>query len=98
MALNGAHRERVSRRNVLRINSPSRRRGEASHMLNFNISHPKSWQDIAKQIQNETNLEKLCQLSRELIAAIDSQLGPPVKKRPKSVKLNRKLAQSSTDC
>jgi hypothetical protein len=64
-------------------------------MIHFNVSRPKSWQSIAEQIQKETDPKKICQLSRELIVAIDSQVGP-VKKRPHSVKLDRTSAESAT--
>ncbi len=48
-------------------------------MLKFNISRPKAWQEIAEQVQKETDPEKVSQLSQELIAAIDSQILPPSK-------------------
>jgi hypothetical protein len=59
-------------------------------MLKFNISRPKSWQEIAEQVQKETDPEKLSQLSQELIAAIDLQIGPPSKKERRIVKLDSK--------
>jgi hypothetical protein len=66
-------------------------------MLNFHIQLPKSWQEIAKQIEQEKDPEKLTQLSQELIAAIDSQVGYPSSKRKRVVKLDSKPLKSGTD-
>ncbi len=66
-------------------------------MLKFNISRPKSWQEIAERVQKETDPEKVSQLSQELIATIDLQIGPPSKKKRRIVKLDSKSTKSSTD-
>ena len=60
-------------------------------MLNFQIQRPESWEEVAERIQNEKDPEKVLQLTNELIAAIDLQIGDPPRKRPRSVKLNQKL-------
>jgi hypothetical protein len=67
-------------------------------MLKFDISRPKAWQEIAEQIQKETDPEKVSQLSQELIAAIDSQILPRSKKKRRIVKLDSKSTKSSADC
>ena len=59
-------------------------------MLNFQIQQPTSWQKIADRIQNEKDPEKILQLSKQLIAAIDLQTGNLGKKQPHSVRLNGK--------
>ena len=59
-------------------------------MLNFQIQQPTSWQQIANRIQKEKDPDKIVQLSKELIAAIDLQTGNPGKKQPHSVRLNGK--------
>lgn len=52
---------------------------------------PESWEEVAERIQKEKDPEKVLQLTNELIAAIDSQIGNPSRKRPRSVKLDQKL-------
>ena len=64
-------------------------------MLNFRIQHPESWEEVARRIENEKDPEKVLQLTNELIAAIDSQVGNPPKKRPRSVKLDQRLGHSN---
>ena len=59
-------------------------------MLNFQIQRPESWVEVAERIQKEEDPEKVLQLTNELIAAIDSQVGNLVKKRPHSVKLDQR--------
>jgi hypothetical protein len=66
--------------------------------MKFNISRPKSWQEIAEQVQKETDPDKLTQLSQELIAAIDLQLAPPSRKKRRIVKLDSNSRKTSTDC
>jgi hypothetical protein len=64
---------------------------------NFKIQHPKSWAEIAKQLEKESDPDKVCALSKELMAAIDAQVGPAPKKPPQIVKLDnrsRKLSDS----
>jgi hypothetical protein len=63
-------------------------------MLNFQIQHPESWEEVAKRIQKEKDPRKVVQLTEELIAAIDLQVGNPVKKRPHSVKLEQRSGHS----
>jgi hypothetical protein len=60
-------------------------------MLSFQIQRPTSWRAIANRIQKEKDPEKVVQLSKELIAAIDLQTGNPGKKQPQSVRLSGKL-------
>jgi hypothetical protein len=63
-------------------------------MLNFQINQPQSWKQVAERIQKEKDPKKVVQLTNELIAAIDLQLGNPVKKRPRSVKLDQRSGRS----
>jgi hypothetical protein len=71
---------------------------EALLMLNnFKIQDPKSWVDIARELEKESDPDKVCALSKKLMAAIDTQLGPPPKKRPHTVKLDSKSINSG-DC
>jgi DUF438 domain-containing protein len=63
-------------------------------MLNFHIQHPESWEEVAERIQKEKDPEKVLQLTNELIAAIDLQVGNPVKKRSHSVKLDQRSGHS----
>ena len=58
-------------------------------MLNFQIQHPESWEEVSERIQKEKDPKKVLQLTNDLIAAIDLQVGKPVKKRPHSVKLDQ---------
>jgi hypothetical protein len=64
-------------------------------MLNFQIQHPESWEEVAERIQKEKDPKKVLQLTNELIAAIDLQVGNPVKKRPHSVKLDQRSSGHS---
>lgn len=57
-------------------------------MLNFKIQYPGSWREIAVRIQKEKDPKKVLQLSNELMAAIDQQIGKPATKRPRSIKLD----------
>lgn len=57
-------------------------------MLNFKIQYPESWKEIAERIQKEKDPKKVLQLSNELMAAIDQQIGNPATKRPRSIKLD----------
>ena len=59
-------------------------------MLKFKIHRPESWEEVARRIHNEKDPTKVAQLTEELIAAIELQVGNPVKKRPHSVKLDQK--------
>jgi hypothetical protein len=63
-------------------------------VLNFKIQNPRSWQDLAKQLEKETDPDRICALSKELIAAIDAQTGRSPKK-PKIVRLNNKSTKPS---
>jgi hypothetical protein len=63
-------------------------------LLNFKIQNPESWRDVAKQLEKESDPDRICALSKELIAAIDAQTGRVQKKR-QIVKLNNKAAPSS---
>lgn len=63
-------------------------------MLNFQIHQPQSWKEVAERIQNEKNPKKVAQLTEELITAIELQTGNPVKKRPRSVKLDQRSGRS----
>ena len=56
-------------------------------MLNFQVQRPESWEEVAKRIQKEKDPTKVVQLTEELIAAIDLQVGNPMKKRPHSVRV-----------
>ena len=64
-------------------------------LLNFKIQSPESWRDLAKQLEKESDPDRICALSKELIAAIDAQTGLPPKKRPQRVRLNNKSTRSS---
>ena len=65
---------------------------EALLMLNnFKIQDPKSWVDIARELEKESDPDKVCALSKRLIAAIDAQVGPPAKKRPHAMKLDMQI-------
>ena len=62
-------------------------------LLNFKVQNPESWRDVAKQLENESDPDRICALSKELIAAIDAQTGRPPKKRPQIVRLNSKATK-----
>lgn len=57
-------------------------------LLNFKIRSPESWRNVAKQLEKESDPDRICALSKELIAAIGAQTGRPPKKRPRTVRLN----------
>lgn len=71
--------------------------GEKLLMLtNFKIQEPKSWEDVAKQLAQESDPDTICELSEELIAAIDAQVGPPPKKpSARIVKLDSRKHKAS---
>jgi hypothetical protein len=64
-------------------------------LLNFKVQNRKSWRDVAKQLEQESDADKLCALTEELIEAIDAQTGLAPKKRPQTVRLNSKSAKRS---
>lgn len=66
-------------------------------LLNFTVQNPQSWRDVAKQLEKESDPDRICALSKELIAAIDAQTGHPPKKPPKAARLNTKPKRGS-DC
>jgi hypothetical protein len=76
--------------------APSSHR-ELLMLNNFKIQHPKSWAEIARQLEKESDPDRVCALSKELMAAIDAQVGPPPKKAPNTVKLDTKSTNSG-DC
>jgi hypothetical protein len=62
---------------------------------NFKIQHPKSWAEIARQLEKESDPDRVCALSKELIAAIDAQVASPPKKAPQTVKLDSRSRKLS---
>lgn len=62
-------------------------------LLNFKVQNPESWRDIAEQLEKESDSDKICALSKELIAAIRAQTGRIPKKRPQTVRLNDKATK-----
>jgi hypothetical protein len=72
-------------------------KGELLRLNNFKIQQPKSWQDVAQRLERETDPDRICALSRELIALIDTQTGRTPKKVPHIVKLGKTSAKSN-DC
>jgi hypothetical protein len=61
---------------------------------NFKIQQPKCWKDVARQIQRETDPDKICALSEELVRTIDAQVGRSPKKPPQIVKLDGRLRKA----
>ena len=66
-------------------------------LKNFKIQQLKSWQDVAQQLEQETDPDRICALSSELIALLDVQIERSPKKVLPIVKLDKKPAKSN-DC
>ena len=64
-------------------------------LLNFKMQDPDSWREIAKQLEKESDPDRIYALSEELLAAFDAQTGP-AKKRPQTVKLNKATKASDS--